>query len=170
MNVTKRPGLRKEENRKGDEYRMMKKLLIGILVLAWVVLPLLVSAQGRAAGRWWRLPGVSKELHLRQDEKDDLDNLFTESRRKLIMLKSQVERAQFDLDTLLDKGTINDDAVRTQYGRLERARENLSKERFRFLLEVRRILGPERFDGLKRMYGSFQAKKRRNSLGRSSRE
>jgi len=144
---------------------MMKKLLIGIVVLAWVGLPVLVSAQGKAAGRWWRLPGVSKELHLRQDEKDDLDNLFTENRRKLIMLKSQVEREQFDLDTLLDKGAINDDAVRAQYGRLERARENLSKERFRFLLEVRRILGPERFDSLKRMYGSLRKQRRQPLKG-----
>jgi len=127
----------------------------------------LASAQGKAAGRWWRLPGVSKELHLRQDEKDDLDDLFTESRRNLIRLKSEVERAQFDLDTLLDKGAVNDDAVRAQYNRLERARENLSKERFHFLLGVRRILGPERFDRLKRMHRNFQEQKRGTAMKRS---
>jgi len=146
--------------------KMLKKMLTGVLFMVLIGIPLLAAAQDRPAGKWWRLPRVSKELHLRGDEKNELDDLFIENRRKLIDLKSELERARLDLDALLDKGSLNDDAVQRQYDRLEQARENLARERFRFLLEVRRILGPERFDRLKRMYRQFRVQRRKNAIKR----
>lgn len=148
---------------------MLKKILTGMLFMVLLSMPLSAMAQQRPAGKWWRLPRVSKELHLREDEKQELDDLFIENRRKLIDLKSDLERARLDLDALLDKGTLDDDAVRRQYDRLEQARENLARERFRFLLEVRRILGPKRFDRLKRMYRQFRVQKRQNTIKRQRR-
>jgi Spy/CpxP family protein refolding chaperone len=145
-------------------FEMLKKMLTGVLFMVLIGIPLSGAAQDRPAGKWWRLPQVSKELHLREDEKSKLDDLFIENRRKLIDLKSEVERARLDLDALLDKGSLNDDAVRKQYDRLEQARENLARERFRFLLEVRKILGPERFDRLKRMYRQFRVQRRQNTI------
>ncbi|MBW2093955.1 MAG: periplasmic heavy metal sensor [Deltaproteobacteria bacterium] len=145
---------------------MLKKILTGVLFMALIGTPFLAMGQDRPAGKWWRLPRVSKELHLRKDEKNELDDLFIENRRKLIDLKSELERARLDLDALLDRGSLDDDAVRRQYDRLERARENLARERFRFLLEVRRILGPERFDRLKRMYRQFRVQRRKNAIKR----
>ena len=145
---------------------MLKKMLTGVMVMAFLGIPVLATAQDRPAGKWWRLPKVSKELHLRQDEKNELDDLFVENRRRLIDLKSELERARFDLNTLLDNGSIDDDAVHAQYERLERAREKLARERFRFLLEVRRILGPKRFDRLKRMYRQFRTERRQNAIKR----
>jgi len=145
---------------------MLKKMLTGVLFMALIGIPLSAAAQERPVGKWWRLPRISKALHLREDEKNELDDLFIENRRKLIDLKSDLERARLDLDALLDKDSLNDDAVRRQYDRLEQARENLARERFRFLLEVRRILGPDRFDRLKRMYRQFRVQKRRNAIRR----
>lgn len=148
---------------------MLKKMVTGVLFMGLIGIPLLAAAQDRPAGKWWRLPRVAKELHLREDEKQELDDLFLENRRKLIDLKSELERARLDLDALLDRGSLNDDAVQRQYDRLERARENLARERFRFILEVRRILGPKRFDRLKRMYRQFRVKRRQNTTKRNRR-
>jgi Spy/CpxP family protein refolding chaperone len=148
---------------------MLKKVLTGVMCMAFITVPLMAAAQDSPVGKWWRLPGVSKELHLKEEEKNELDKLFTENRRKLIELKSDLERARFDLDTLLDKGSLDDDAVRAQYNRLERARENLARERFRFLLEVRRILGPARFERLKRTYRGFRVQRRQGTVQRPRR-
>ena len=149
-------------------YEMLKRMCTGALFLILVGTPLSTLAQERPAGKWWQLPQVSKELNLKHDEKKELEDLFVENRRKLIGLKGDVERARLDLDVLLDKTPLDDDAVKKQYNLLERARENLARERFRFLLEVRRMLGPDRFGRLKGMFRQLKTQRRTHPVKRQS--
>jgi Spy/CpxP family protein refolding chaperone len=145
-------------------YEMLKKICTGAIFMILVGTPLSTLAQERPAGKWWQLPQVSKELNLKSDEKKELENLFVENRRKLIELKSDVERARLDLDVLLDRTPLDEDAIKKQYNLLERARESLARERFRFLLEVRRMLGPDRFGTLKGMFRQFKVQRRRSPV------
>ena len=135
---------------------MLRNAFSIILLAIFVFLPVIVSGQEVPAGKWWYNPKIRKNLSLSQNEIDQLDKLFANSRRKFIEFKSAVEREQFELDQLLSKKKVNDAAVRKQFQKLEQARKNLADERLTFVMGVRNILGSERFQQLKSNYKKWQ--------------
>ena len=85
-----------------------------------------------------------------------MDQAWVDSQRKLIKLKNEVEREQFELDTMLGKKTVDDAKVRKQFNRLESARTDLADERLEFIIRVREIIGAERFQQLKTSYKKWR--------------
>ena len=138
---------------------MLNRPLLAIGVLLVVMVATLTWAEDVPPGRWWHDSRVDKQLNLTEEEKSQLDGLFVENRRKLIDLKSALERDRFELETILEDRSADTQQVRERYKSLEAARSRLSNEKFSFLLEVRRIVGPERFQQLSRLY--YQAKKQK---------
>ena len=126
----------------------------------WLVIflftPAIAAAQDVPAGKWWYNPKIQKNLNLSKKEISQLDNLFANSRRKLIKLKSEVENEQFELDQLLGQKKVNDTKVKKQFQKLENARKNLANERLEFVIGVRNILGADRFQQLKSNYRNWQ--------------
>ena len=127
-----------------------------MLLVFLVNLPGVAAGQEVPAGKWWYNTKIQKNLNLSQNEIDKLDKLFAKSRRKLIKLKSEVEHEQFELDQLLGKKKVNDAAVKKQFEKLEKARNNLANERLQFVIGVRNILGHDRFQQLKSNYKKWQ--------------
>ena len=115
-----------------------------------------VEAQSLPLGQWWHNSRIIRYLNLKNSEIQQLDQLFKSSRRNLIDLKNEVKKKRFQLDVLLDSGKISDKAVKKQFKRLERARSQLSSERLQFMMEVRKIIGPQRFQQLKSSFRRFQ--------------
>ena len=111
-------------------------------------------------GKWWRSPKATEKLNLSNEEKKQLDEKFLESRRKLIDLKATVEKEQLELDALMDKEPLNEKSVMERFKKLETARASLAAERFGFILEVRKIIGLERFQQLKTTFKGFRQKRR----------
>ncbi len=145
---------------------MLSKFLNSILLLIILFSPCIALSQDAPGGKWWRNPNMSKKLNLTEKEKAGLDKQFLESRRKLIELKSKVEREQFELENLLENEAIDDDAVKGQFKKLEKARSKLADERFNFLFKTRKILGNERFQDVKRMYKDTRKQKKHRYKGR----
>ncbi|MGD9018327.1 MAG: periplasmic heavy metal sensor [Desulfobacterales bacterium] len=110
------------------------------------------TAQDVPSGKWWKDPRIAKELNLTSGETNQLDRLFTSSRRRLIDLKSRVEKEQFEYQDAIEKKTLDEAAVGRQFQRLEKARTSLAEERNKFVVGVRKILGYERFQLLKDIY------------------
>ena len=127
-----------------------------LLVFLVVNLPVLAAGQEVPAGKWWYNTKIQQNLNLSQNEIDQLDDLFAQSRRKLIKLKSEVENEQFELDQLLGKNKVDDAAVKKQFQKLEKARNKLANERLQFVVGVRNILGRDRFQQLKSNYKKWQ--------------
>jgi Spy/CpxP family protein refolding chaperone len=159
---------------------LKNKLLTGLVLVVLVMTPTMVMAKGTYGpegmhgekgmyagkgmpmGKWWENPETAKKLNLSDAEKAKLKEAFNNSHRKLIDLKSNVEKQRFELGNLLDKKTLDEAAVMQQFTKLEKARTELSRERFGFLVEVRKILGQERYQTLKQ-----EGRKRRSSrMGR----
>jgi len=139
---------------------MLKKVLVGTVIFVWLFAAQVSSAQEIPPGKWWRLPQVTQHLNLSSEEKSQLDELFLQSRRRLIDLKSALERERFELDNLLEQETLDEKEVMDRFTKLEKARSNLSSERFQSLLEARKILGFERYQQLKRLFKEFKKGKR----------
>jgi Spy/CpxP family protein refolding chaperone len=108
--------------------------------------------QNMPNGKWWKDPRVVKELNLTSGESQRLDQLFVKSRRRLIDLKNQVEKEQFEYQTLMESPDLDEAAVKRQLKKLEKARSALNAERSRFVVGVRKILGRDRFQRLQQIY------------------
>ena len=127
---------------------MLKNVYKVTLAVLLLVTPSLVFAQYRSSGKWWRMSSVVKRLNLSDDEVQQLEEAFRQSKRKFIQLKSRLQIEQFELENLMDSKSLDDEAINKQYEKLEKARADLGMERFRFLLKVRKIVGYERFQEL----------------------
>lgn len=145
---------------------MLNKVLSGTLLLILMTSPTMALGQDLPSGKWWHNPRLSKQLNLNKAEKSRLDKEFVDSRRKLIELKSSVEREQFELENLLESEALNEAAVTEQFKKLEKARASLASERFNFLMQVRKVLGPERFQRIKMFYGKLRHQKMRRNMER----
>ena len=140
---------------------MLKTIFTTILLFSMTALPNVVICQDATAGKWWHDPGMSKQLNLTDEEKNKLDEQYVESHRRMIDLKSNVERERFELETLIESEKLDEDTTKKQFKKLEKARSDLAGERFKFLMESRKILGNERFQYVKQMYLSKRHKKDR---------
>ena len=135
---------------------MLKKAGVFILLIFIITLPGLSAGQDVPSGKWWYNKKVVQNLNLTSKEISQLDQLYENSHRKLIKLKNAVEREQFELDTLLGKKKVDDAEVRKQFKKLEGARTDLADERLGFVIRVREIIGPDRFQQLKTSYKKWR--------------
>ena len=131
---------------------MFKPLIASFLLLLAPTFMPTVAAQSEPSGKWWYDPGIKAELKLKDSEVKRLDRLFKDSRRRLIDLKNKVEKAQFEYQNLMEAEPLDEKAVNRQFAKLEKARSQLAAERSHFLVEVRKILGHNRFQRLKQIY------------------
>jgi len=142
---------------------MLKRGLIIFLIIIFFAAP---SIAGRGNdlphGKWWNNTEVAKQLNLNGREVKILEDMYVNHRRKIIKLRAAVEEEQFELNNLIDSKTINDEAVLKQSKKLEQARSNLSTERFHFFLDVRKLLGFDRYQQLKSMYQTMRQKRMYN--------
>jgi len=104
---------------------------------------------GIPGGKWWKKPQVADRAALTQEEKEKLDTMYLQHRRQMIDLHSQVEKERLELEQLLDSSALNAASCMGRFKKLQEAHTNLTTERFRFLVQVRELLGPERFQQLK---------------------
>jgi len=139
---------------------MLKMIFTAILLFTMTALPNVVICQDAPMGKWWHNPHMSKQLKLTDEEKNKLDKQYVESRRRMIDLKSNVERERFELETLIESEELDEDSTKKQFKKLEKARSGLAGERFKFLMESRKILGNERFQNVKQMYKKNKRNKR----------
>ncbi len=130
-----------------------------MIVMVLVFTSSAVVAQGMAGepknhdrmplGKWWQNPAGVKNLNLTQEEIDTLDTAFNTRARKFMELKHAIELEQFELNGLMEGKTLDEPALMAQFNKLESARANLSRERFQYYVQIREILGPERFQKIK---------------------
>ncbi|UCF91300.1 MAG: periplasmic heavy metal sensor [Desulfobacterales bacterium] len=131
---------------------MLIARLLGILLIMFLMPAAMAAGQEMPSEKWWYNPQIARNLNLTNQEIRRLDQLFDASRRDLMQLKIAVEREQGALDKLLNRKKVNDAEVQQQFRRLEQARTRLADERLRFVVEVRRIIGADRFQQLKQNY------------------
>ena len=131
---------------------MLKHFIAGISLIVFLALAPLAIGQTMPSGKWWQDPGIVKQLNLTSKEANQIDKLFVKSRRRMIELKNQVEKEQFEYQTLMESQNLDESAVNRQLQKLEKARSKLNSERSSFVVGIRKILGHDRFQKLQRIY------------------
>ncbi len=100
---------------------MTKRTLIGMLVC----LAVLITAGGAWAqdadpgGRWWRDPGVSRELNLNDRERRSLDRLYMKNRDALIDRKADLEKERSRLADVMEREPFDEAAAKAQLRKVE---------------------------------------------------
>lgn len=148
---------------------LRKNMWIGLVFLV-VFLPTVVWSQGMMHGRWWYDKAIIQDLELTGGEKKELDEKYVASRRKMIDLKGEIEKQRFELDLLLGTEGADKQKIMERFESLEEARAALSRTRFDMLMEIRDIIGAERFQDLeirhRERYGKNMESSRRERSSR----
>ena len=140
-----------------------RKLFLCIFIILIALTSNAFGRDGAFGGKWWHDSLISKKLNLTEQESQKIDALFVESMRRMIDLKSAVEKERFELRNLLENKTGNDSAVKEQFKNLEKARSAIALERLQFLIKIREILGIKRFRELSSSSESSGKDRRRNN-------
>ena len=131
---------------------MLKQFCYGMLILSLFLFSSAVMAQGMRPGKWWKDPNVVQKLQLTDSQIAQLDAAYNNSRLKMIQQKSDVERKRFELQNLFEKKSFNEKAIQKQHRKVEKARNRLGEERLKFIMEVRKIIGSEKYSQLKLIF------------------
>jgi periplasmic protein CpxP/Spy len=100
-------------------------------------------------GRWWDNPQVAKDLNLAPDQKQKMDDIFQQSRLKLIDLHAALQKEEATLDPLINADSPDETKVLAQIDRVAQARAELEKSNARMLLAVRQVLTADQWTKLK---------------------
>ena len=137
---------------------------LAALVLAGVgflAAPRPMSAQFVPDGKWWKRPRIAAAIGLTPEQEKQLDQIFVRTRPKLIDLKAEVEKREFEFQTAMEDGATVDRAVIAQrIEAREEARAKLQKELVLMVLDMKQVLHKEQWDRLTRMQQQLRERRR----------
>ncbi len=119
-------------------------------------------------GKWWRMSEFAGEITLSQAEKDKLNALYLESRARMIDARAAKSKAKLILDDLLEKEQLDEEAIYAQLELANKALAAMNSERFKFLIEVRKLLGADRHAKLKSLFGKHRMRFRKERMNTQS--
>jgi periplasmic protein CpxP/Spy len=100
-------------------------------------------------GRWWDNPQVAKDLNLAPDQKQKMDDIFQQSRLKLIDLHASLQKEEATLEPLINADSPDEAKILAQIDKVAQARAELEKSNARMLLAVRQVLTADQWTKLK---------------------
>jgi protein CpxP len=116
-------------------------------------------------GRWWDNPDVAKDLNLQADQKQKMDDIFQQSRSKLIDQHASLQKEETALEPLMNADTPDETRILAQIDKVAQARAELEKSNARMLLAVRQVLTAEQWSRLKAMRAARMARDGRGPGG-----
>ena len=134
---------------------MFNKSLAILAAIVLLLFPAICRAKEIPPGRWWHLPYFADQLSITDKEKDELDKLFDYNRNRLAELKTQLEGEKAELLQTIDQEHLNETSAITKMTKLESTRTLLAATRFSYSLEVRKLLGYERYQRMKTLYRNW---------------
>jgi len=73
----------------------VKSLFLGLLLGALIA----ADARGQGLdGKWWKRPRIAQELAITPEQDAELEKIFARSKPKLIDLRADLEKKQFDYE------------------------------------------------------------------------
>jgi Spy/CpxP family protein refolding chaperone len=103
------------------------------------------SSQDSLAGKWWTNPNTVRRLGLTEDQQKRLDQVYQQSRLKLIDLRAALEKEEALMEPMLAPDRPQEAAVFAQIDRIAEARAELEKANARMLFAFRMVLTPEQW-------------------------
>ena len=99
-------------------------------------------------GKWWSDPAIAQKLGLSSDQQKRMDELFQQSRLKLIDLSAALQKEEAILEPFLAADRPEESKVLLQIDRIAQARAELEKANARMLLGIRSVLTQDQWKRL----------------------
>jgi periplasmic protein CpxP/Spy len=101
-----------------------------------------------SSGRWWANPATVQRLGLTEDQQKKIEEVFGQSRLKLIDLSASLQKEEAILEPLLDADPPEEPKILAQIDRVAQARAELEKANARMLLGFRTVLTQDQWKKL----------------------
>lgn len=99
-------------------------------------------------GRWWNDPAMVEKLKLTDDQRKAMDAILLTHREQLVDMRASVEKAELEMEPLMQDDVPNEARVLAQIDKIAQARAELEKANARFLLAIRAKLSPDQWKQL----------------------
>lgn len=99
----------------------------------------------RLGGKWWDNPEVAKRVGITAEQQKKMDEVFQQSRLKLIDLTASLQKEEVVMDGLMQNPQLDDAKILPVADRIAEARAELEKTNVRMLLGIRHVLTPEQW-------------------------
>ena len=99
-------------------------------------------------GKWWDNPEMVRRLGITADQQKKMDDIFQQSRLKLIDLSATLEKEEVMMEGLLKGPQLDDSKILPAVDRIAQARAELEKANARLMLAIRHVLTPEQWEKL----------------------
>ena len=95
--------------------------------------------------KWWQKPAVAEMINLSAEEESQVNDIWVNHRRKMIKLKGNLHVEKFEMEVLDDKMDFDAAAFQAQFAKMQKAGTEIDAERMNYRVEVRSLLGSDRF-------------------------
>lgn len=129
--------------------RILLALLIGTLGL---------QAQNRANFPWWNSP-VVRDLHLTEAQSQKMHQIVRSYRNRLFDARNASQKAQADLEDLLNDQNITLEQARPVIDRVASARENATRVFLEMSVQLRSVLTMDQWRTLVRRWDEVKRKR-----------
>jgi Spy/CpxP family protein refolding chaperone len=103
------------------------------------------------SGTWWRNPQYMQFFNLTADQQKKMDDVFQESRIRLIPLNADLELQEALLEPLMEAERLDEAKALAQIDRVAQARAELEKANARMLLGIRQVMTADQWSKLQSM-------------------
>ena len=105
-------------------------------------------------GAWWRNQSYASLLSLTPDQQKKMDDVFQQSRIRLIDLTATLDKEEAILEPLMQAERLDEARTVAQIDKVADARAELEEANARMLLGIRQVLTPEQWKMLDEGYGT----------------
>lgn len=103
-------------------------------------------------GRWWNNPKIAQQIGLTDDQKKKMDDIFQQHRLNLIDLHANLEKAEVQMQPMIEADQPNETQVLAQIDKVAQARAELEKADARMLFDIRKTLTADQWQKLKALH------------------
>jgi len=121
-------------------------------------------AQNRANFPWWNSSVVDdRDLHISPEQKQKIHEIVRSHRARLLDARNAVQKAEGDLEDLLNDPAVTPEAAKQVIEKVSEARANSSRVFLGMSLELRSVLTLEQWRMLVRRWDEIKNKKLRDT-------
>ncbi len=108
-------------------------------------------------GRWWKSAEVVKEVGLSDAQVQKIEQIFLDSRMKLVDAHAALQKEELQLEPLLEGDAPEEAAVLAAIDRITAARAAVEKSNAQMAFAIRRVLTPEQWKKLRALRQEHKA-------------
>lgn len=104
---------------------------------------------GLPGGKFWTNTALAQKIGLTDAQTKQMDKIFQDTRLKLIDQVAAVQKAQVEMEPMLQADQPNESQVLAQIDKIAQARAELEKTNARMMLGIRQVMSVDQWNQLK---------------------